>query len=128
MQEVLSDSKSVVVHLWEAGIAQELDEHLTLCALEYLGTRFVRTPASRCKQWIRQQQYPQGPQLLAVRAGRVLAGVRIGELQLGRVGARRVAGDGHCSDESSDFGSDDGDDSSPSIKVCLPLLRNSDIL
>lgn len=118
MQAAISDIPAVVVHLWEAGIAQDLDEHLTLCAQEYLGTRFLRYPAGRCKHWLKQQRYPQGPQALSIRAGIVVGSISIGELQLGRGGA----GDGHCSDESSDFGSEHGDDAYPCIQVCLSMF------
>jgi hypothetical protein len=123
MQEILSSARVIVLHLWEAGIAQELDEHLTLCAQEYLGTRFVRTPVSRSKTWLRHQQCSQGPQLLSIRDGRVVGSVSIGELQLSTAMGSGVAGDGHCSDVSSDFGSDDEDATAPFIQVLLSHLQ-----
>lgn len=58
---------------------------------------------------------------MCIRAGKAIASIGIRELQLGTTG---VTADGYCSDESSDFGSDEEDSTSPCIKVrAIPLRQ-----
>jgi hypothetical protein len=112
-QELLfCSSPGVVLHLWLPGHAADLDEALHLLALEYLGTRFVRTPARHAGKLLQLLRRPQGSWLVVAKRGKVVGivaatGNDAEEVTFRGAAPFPVGGPAHSEDESSDFGSEE---------------------